>query len=418
MKKILLIILCTFSASSFVSAQFTIYNTANSDIGDNKVWDVECDAAGNVWLSTYDGGLTKTITPDYSNWTVYTTTNSQLSDNQTRPINKATNGEVWVGTQNAGLNYFNGTSWTSYTVSNSDIPSNTIYKIVDGPGGVIYLATKGGGLSVFNGTVFTNFDDDDGLAVSNNRVYSVATNSTNSETWVSIENQGIQKFTGSAFTTNHTVTNSQLPHNQVDYLYYDQHDDLWITTYDGLAKYDGSSWTVYTTTNSQIPGDWVRQVKMDDDGINLYVATLGGFGILNTQNDTWQIFNTANSNLPSDSCYTVDIDNEGNILVGTYAGGLAKMDKPSSISENKIYNFPLYPNPTNGLVTLNLSGIDAKNAVVSVYDFSGKLLSTEWVNNPQTKGKHLVDLSSSSSGIYFIRIDTDNKMYSSKVIKQ
>ena len=47
----------------------------------------------------------------------------------------------------------------------------------------------------------------------------------------------------------------------------DSQGNNWIGTLCcGLAKFDGSNWTVYNFSNSGLPGDYVRAIAIDSQG--------------------------------------------------------------------------------------------------------------------------------------------------------
>ncbi len=57
------------------------------------------------------------------------------------------------------------------------------------------------------------------------------------------------KFDGSAFTYFDT-SNSNICSNKIRALAIDENDILWMGTYDGgVSKYDGTQWTNYNTVN-------------------------------------------------------------------------------------------------------------------------------------------------------------------------
>ncbi len=67
----------------------------------NTIRALDIDAQGNKWIGTYGGGLARF---DGVNWTVYDTSNSELPDNRLYylAIDDA-KGNVWIGTENGGL---------------------------------------------------------------------------------------------------------------------------------------------------------------------------------------------------------------------------------------------------------------------------------------------------------------------------
>ncbi len=84
----------------------------------------------------------------------------------------------------------------------------------------------------------------------------------------------------------------------------------------------------------------------------------------------------------------------------------------NTLATNKI---KLYPNPTNGIITLS---VDENSIIKSfeIYDLSGKLIknSTFTENSPTNIN---IDLSNFSQGIYFIKVTSDEGIYSNRLLK-
>lgn len=80
------------------------------------------------------------------------------------------------------------------------------------------------------------------------------------------------------------------------------------------------------------------------------------------------------------------------------------------IDEHSYIDYAYYPNPTNGIVTIN-----AKNTIseVMVYNVEGRLLLSESVNNLTTN----VDISTLATGTYFFRMKVEGQTVQFKVFK-
>jgi len=81
------------------------------------------------------------------------------------------------------------------------------------------------------------------------------------------------------------------------------------------------------------------------------------------------------------------------------------------INQSKLLGFSMFPNPSNGQVTLQLP-TDTNQAKVSVFDYLGKLLMQKSVSSLN----NTIDVSNLNSGIYFVRIETDTKVGTKKLI--
>jgi hypothetical protein len=77
-------------------------------------------------------------------------------------------------------------------------------------------------------------------------------------------------------------------------------------------------------------------------------------------------------------------------------------------------NIAIYPNPSKGIFNVSMGTIMPKT--VDVYDLTGKIVysKSEFKNNPS---QFLLDLSSISSGIYFVKIASDNQSITKRIIK-
>ena len=57
--------------------------------------------------------------------------------------------------------------------------------------------------------------------------------------------------------TIYNTSNSNLPFNWIFTIVIDAQGNKWIGTAGGLAKFDGVNWTIYNTSNSNLPFNWI-----------------------------------------------------------------------------------------------------------------------------------------------------------------
>ncbi len=74
----------------------------------------------------------------------------------------------------------------------------------------------------------------------------------------------------------------------------------------------------------------------------------------------------------------------------------------------------VYPIPTNGKLTIDLSDIEVKE--IKVFDMLGKKVFESDKNKTYTKSTN-IDLSNVSAGVYFIKIDTSERSITKRIIK-
>jgi len=77
-------------------------------------------------------------------------------------------------------------------------------------------------------------------------------------------------------------------------------------------------------------------------------------------------------------------------------------------------NLFLYPNPSSTHITIELPTTPQKNTSLTIYNLNGQQLITQTITEPQT----VVDISGLPSGIYFVKVQDDEKVMMGKVVKQ
>lgn len=116
----------------------------------------------------------------------------------------------------------------------------------------------------------------------------------------------------------------------------------------------------------------------------------------------------------------INNDNKLEMLIGNQSGGLTYFDasdttvvstKPPSTTINEIN---LYPNPTNGVININLGNNTLKNANLQVIDLLGKVILTEQLTTQKTT----LNLNNYRKGIYFVRFSNENGSRVYKVVKE
>jgi len=130
----------------------------------------------------------------------------------------------------------------------------------------------------------------------------------------------------------------------------------------------------------------------------------------------------------SDSLYTVDVEpiKTGQVLVnisenvaedaagnGNNATTMwsVNFDYPAGINDMKELGFNIYPNPSNGLINVEISN-DFNVGSVKIIDLTGRVVYNEQL----TQNMNRIDISKHSSGMYILNIQIDNKIYNSQII--
>ena len=89
------------------------------------------------------------------------------------------------------------------------------------------------------------------------------------------------------------------------------------------------------------------------------------------------------------------------------------------LNENNLdHEIVVFPNPTSGVTTIEISGFVNNEATLEIYDMIGRKWYTEDMNASQHFAESHVNLSGAPSGAYIARIITKNQVYTKQFIKQ
>jgi len=138
--------------------------------------------------------------------------------------------------------------------------------------------------------------------------------------WLGTE-EGLARFDGVSFTVFDRTNTSEIKNNIILGLYADKEGSLWIGTYGGgLTRLKDEKFSSFTTKDG-LSNDIVRAFYEDKEGI-LWIATDGG-GLNKFKDGKFTSFTTKDG-LSSNKVMTVYEDRDRNLWIGTYRGGLNK----------------------------------------------------------------------------------------------
>jgi hypothetical protein len=84
---------------------------------------------------------------------------------------------------------------------------------------------------------------------------------------------------------------------------------------------------------------------------------------------------------------------------------------PLGMEEEESPALLVYPNPSAGTMTIDLSGFENENVAIEVLDLAGRVLETEW-----SLGKNQFGLRHRTAGVYIVRITSEEKIIFQKII--
>lgn len=427
---------CYLNVQPASPLSWVIYDTQNSGMTYNSVWDIQVDSLNKYWLainfqSNY--GVPPGCLAHYDgiNWEIWTSAQNHFitnncgdvifqdsssripGDGSVTKIHIDKNGVKWLSTGN-GLVRFDGTNWQLFNTSNSGLPSNHIFYVTVDSLDNKWIGTLAG-LVKFDNTNWTVYNTGNSL-LPHDWVRSIAVESNN-QIWLGTQN-GFCKFDGTFWTTYNTA-NSGLPDNTIHDIKIDNSGTKWMATDLGIAKFTGTNWNAFlpSSLNSWETSSYCINIDSDE---NVW-AGFGSGGIGKFNGTSWEIYNSSNSALPlnaygnpEDVVYAVNFDHNDNVLIGVWGGGFVKVNPLSfavsvdSPKKNSFLELNIFPNPSHK--ELNIQGI-VKKTQIRLFDALGKLLIQKYVDGDVT-----FDLENFEDGIYYLQANMDGIISSKKLM--
>ncbi len=434
MKKVItvLLVLSMFCVNFYAQVpKWTTYNNQNtsSKLPDNNVDELATDASGNIWIGTYFWGLVKF---DGTNWTNYNSNNSSLKDNTINGL-KMNGSTLWIATYANGIYKFDGSNWTNYTAANSGILSNYTYCITTDAGNNVWVGintanSSYSGVVKFNGSstwTQSSFTD-------NYNYYGVEAVAKDNagNIWCGTR-IGLYKYNGSSWTT-YTKENTSggLCGNYVRSIAVDASGNVWFGCEDkdpvtgyfiggGLSKFNGSTWTSYTPSNSNLKTGYISAIAFRNNDVWVGTGFCGQVsdnkGLYKFDGTTWTSYVNDNNTFPGTCVNDLVVDKNNNLWIGS-SWGLTKVDfNPTAVEDKEeipsAYKLDQnYPNPFNPETVISYQLPAGGKVRLSVTDLLGREVALI-VDEFQSAGTHNAKLSIQnyqlSSGVYFYKLQTE-----------
>lgn len=374
--------------AKFNGTNWTVFNNNNSIIPENNIEDISVDIDNNVWVATFSG----LFKYDGNTWVNINTTNSNIPSNELISVTIAADSSIWVGTYNSGVGRMYSNNWQSYNI-NSGLCSDLINFIRCDYSNVIWLGTSYGCLMKFQNNNWSAIGSGPFMQSIQLDVKSFA-DDKNGNHWVSgyhfNEGNILAKFKDTNWTFFDSTHIGFSPFYSYNGIAVDSNNIVWLTSKQGLIKFDGNLWTLYDSSNSPIPANW--------------------FGIVKIDRSNNKIMSLRNVELVS-KYYGLFFYNENGVVLTSIEDDINK-NFGLSISQN-------FPNPFNPSTKIRFS-IPISGAVFATlkcYDILGNEIETI-VNEEKPPGTYEVTWYASglTSGVYFYRLTAGEFIQTKKMI--
>jgi signal transduction histidine kinase/ligand-binding sensor domain-containing protein/CheY-like chemotaxis protein len=228
-------------------------------LSDDRVMSLLYDPRGSLWIGTMTGGLDRLeiATGKISVLRSVAGDETSLPANGIMSLYRDRAGTLWVGTYGGGLASIDDATgrivrYSYGPATTSGLSSSRASAIVEDLVGNLWIGTEGGGLDVLDrksGKFHTyRRDDKDSSSLSDDTVYSLHLD-PRGELWVGTAGGGLNHVIGSSAAPESVRFESETGYlgssSQVIYgIESDQEDRLWLSTNNGLVRFDPKDRTV------------------------------------------------------------------------------------------------------------------------------------------------------------------------------
>ena len=121
---------------------------------------------------------------------------------------------------------------------------------------------------------------------------------------------------------------SGMSNNFVNDILQDSLGYIWVSTFDGLNRYDGTEFKKFknhfSSEHHGLSNNFVKELKLLNQS-ELLIATDNGLNIFNFKKETFRVVNSQDG-LILNNVSAIDIDSDSNVIIATYQGGIQIAD--------------------------------------------------------------------------------------------
>ena len=385
----------------------TSYNSGNSSMPSNTVYDVEVDQEGNWWVATEEGLMYW----NQNNQVLYDEGDNGLMSSDIRCITRQ-GSDIWIGSFMSGVYKIQDDQWIHYDIANANLPSNYVKDIAINNNGEMAIATTNG-LGIITNGQSQNINNQNSLLISNN-ITSLKYDADN-VLWAGCTNGGLYMRKNEKEESIWTYVNSFIFDNSISDLSIDDQNQIWMASpYAGLQLYSANSFYVFNPNTSPFPyhsGSAVNATKDSyllvgtiEHGIFLYNET----AFLNINQETYP-------QLGSNHITSFAWIDDNSFLAGTADAGFVKITlNPLGMENNSFCQPTLYVNTQANQINIDCKEYISSYAIISM---DGNVISNEnYADNHTLKAS--INYSNTMTGIYIVQVVINGRPYNQRVFLQ
>lgn len=405
-----------FCGNMCLAQSWQVFDESNSDIPQNHVTALSFDQDGLLWVGTKARGL---ATFDETTWATFDTSALSVScmpnitDISINPVNN----DVWVTAHNiCGVLQFEraSASWISH-----GFLFNTGLRCVEiDSEGIVWIGNEAnGGLFRYDGTSFLSFNEGNSDNP-NDYVYCVGV-LNDDERWVGgthaiglmNDNTGWVSYPPDSFwgrTSYIIASDVEIENDSIS----------WFAHRTGILKFNKNQdeWTSYTDVDYPALGKlcdtYLRSIAIDGAG-NKWITSCEG--LVKFDNTNWTVYPVNNTNIGFRYLTVVEVAPDQKVWVGTRTGGLAVFTQELSTGVDQTIGeegpvLSLFPNPANNQFQLSISNKDTYS--LKVFDANGRVA----LGQNQVKNGDVIKASGLVPGTYYVVLEKEGSMVTQKIL--
>jgi ligand-binding sensor domain-containing protein len=351
----------------------------NNDANPTPVTSIREDGEGNIWYSTFGGGMGRLRLSDLTFVTFRHNARDpgSLGDDAVPSILPDSRGRVWVATFEHGLDRYDPlrNAFDHYPVDPNNphsVTSPRVYTLFEDRRGSIWAGTWQGGLSVYHPwrRKFTQYSHNPGnpRSLCNDTVWALCEDSKG-RLWVGTEGGGIDRYDQSHSRFVHFPHDSRRPaslnSNYAISLLEDHAGRLWIGLYgSGVDRFDEHQGTfVHYRHDPRDPSspasDRITRIFEDHEHQLWFGSTEGAlmrFDPASGKFRTYEIREPLDSVAVKREIEAFAEDRSGNLWIGTFGSGLFRLDPARSVFRSYLRAADGGSLPVPGILSLALDG--------------------------------------------------------------
>ena len=317
---------------------FSIESTTNnitSILKDISVKSLYKDTKGNIWIGTERNGLfcmsyskNDSAKPSFKNYKHDPNNENSISNSVILEIQEDNNGFLWIAAENDGINLL-------------DLNS---------------LNTKKPKFYHYRGSPSNKF------SLSSNSLQDIYIDNNQNTVWIGTFNSGIDYYNKIMYKFNYvknTPDNSNSLSNNNVHVFYEEGENLWIGTSEGLNIYNrrNNKWQQFNheENNSKSIGARGVYAIFRDSRKNMWIGTWGGgLNLFNENKKTFARFlhdKNKEGSISSNNIFDITEDEQETLWIATMGGGINKFNYKTKTFEKYESNNKDNTNAINDWVT-------------------------------------------------------------------